>query len=116
MTRRHIPRRERARIFARADGRCHICGQKIDAGYEDWQVEHVIPLGMGGTEEVMDDNLQPAHVKCHRGKTAQDKGHMAKATRMQQRDMGIKKQTRRPLPGSKASGWKQKLTGEWVRR
>lgn len=116
MTRRQIRQREAVAIFHRAKGVCHICGQKIEGGREAWEVEHVIPLNMGGTEDKMDENLQPAHVACHRAKTAQDARHMAKAERMQARGLGIKKRTSRPLPGSRGGKWKRKLDGTVVLR
>lgn len=89
--RRRISAKECAEIFTRAEGRCHICGLKIDAGRERWEVEHVIPLQMGGDEERGSTNLQPAHVACHRDKTRQDVGHIAKSKRQRQRDSGIKR-------------------------
>lgn len=117
MTRRRaIGERERAEIFARALGRCHICGAKIEAGAERWEVEHVISLGMGGDEAKGSDNLQPAHVACHRAKTAEDKRQQAKAQRMQRRALGIRKQPKRRLPGSAGSRWKKKVNGEVVQR
>jgi hypothetical protein len=30
--------------------------------------------------------------------------------------LDLKKRTRRPIPGSKDSGWKRKLDGTWVKR
>ncbi len=116
MTRRRISAKERGEIFTRASGICHICGHKIEGGKEAWDVEHVIPLGIGGDEERGSENLQPAHVNCHLAKTATDKGDIAYTKRQRQRSMGIRRQPVRPLPGSKASGWKQKISGEWVRR
>ncbi len=114
MTRRHISARERADIFTRNLGRCHISGTKIDAGYEPWQVEHVIPLKMGGDDH--GHNLQPAHFHCHMMKTGQDIGHVAKAKRMQQRAIGVKRQPRQIMPGARASGWRKPLHGPAVRR
>lgn len=95
MTRRRISRTERAAIFLAADGVCHICGAKIDGGREAWDVEHVIPLAMGGEDG--GDNLKPAHVKCHKPKTAEDAGKLAKAERLRLRHvLGVRKP---PHPG-----------------
>lgn len=116
MTRRRIPPSERVLIFQRAEGRCHICGEKIDAGRESYDIEHVIPLGLGGTEGKMDENLQPAHTSCHKGKTAEDKGQIAKSKRMRQRSMGITRQSASPLPGGRKSKWKRKIDGTVVPR
>lgn len=112
--RRHISAKERMEIFTRCGGICHICGEKIDGTYDAWDVEHVIPIAMGGEDS--GDNLAPAHDKCHRAKTRQDMGHIAKAKRMQQRASGIRRQSRSPLPGGRQSRWKKKLSGEVVER
>jgi 5-methylcytosine-specific restriction endonuclease McrA len=113
--RRKIGERERARIFLAHNGCCHICGGKIDGLHKAWDVDHIIPLEMGGDDE--GDNLAPAHRACHAQKTAtEDVPQIRKAQRMERRKMGIRKQPTRSLPGSKASGWKKKLSGEWVRR
>lgn len=116
MTRRRISAKERLAIFTRAEGKCHICGHKIDAGLERWDVEHVIPLAMGGTEDKGDENLQPAHYTCHQFKTAQDSGQIAKAKRMDQRRMGIGRQSSNPLPGGRNDRRKRKLDGTVVDR
>lgn len=113
--RRHIGERERARIFLAHDGICHICGQKIDAGRERYQIDHIIPLEMGGEDG--GDNLAPAHEACHTRKTAQqDVPNIRKAQRQERRSMGIAKQSRNPLPGSKKSRLKRKLDGTVVDR
>lgn len=114
MTRRHISARERMDIWTRCGGVCHICGAKIDGTHEAWDVEHIIALAMGGDDH--GDNLAPAHRSCHRRKTAEDVRAVAKAARMQQRAAGIKRQSRTPLPGGRASGLKRKITGEVVER
>jgi len=112
--RRNISATEALQIFTANGGECHICALKIEGGREAWQVEHVIPLGMGGDETKDSDNLKPAHTKCHADKTKDDARHIAKAKRMQQRGAGIKRgssfQTNRDGP------LKKKLNGEVVRR
>ena len=114
MTRRAISARERMAIFMASGGVCHICGDKIDGGKERWDVEHVIPLQMGGDDE--GDNLQSAHTSCHKAKTAKDMGQIAKAKRMQQRSAGVRRQAKRKLPGSKDGPWRRKIDGTWERR
>ncbi len=88
--RRNIGQRERVEIFSRARGVCHICGQKIDGTSERWDVEHVIPRELGGDEARGSDNLQPAHVACHRSKTTADVGRIAKAKRVAARHLGAR--------------------------
>jgi 5-methylcytosine-specific restriction endonuclease McrA len=115
MTRRHIGPRERLAIFAAAGGMCHICGVKIDGTRDRWDIEHVIPLAMGGDEDTGSDNLQPACASCHRGKTATDLGALAKAKRVEAKHLGAKR-SRSPIPGSKGTPWKRKLDGTTVPR
>jgi 5-methylcytosine-specific restriction endonuclease McrA len=84
MSRRRISATERAKIFERARGKCHICGHMIDAGRECWDLEHIIPLAMGGDDH--GDNLAPAHRNCHAIKTAEaDAPALAKAKRLYRR-------------------------------
>lgn len=44
---------------------CHICG--YPGGTE---VDHVEPLAEGGADD--ESNLRPAHVECHKRKTAEE--------------------------------------------
>lgn len=113
MTRRTLSSRERLRLFQLGGGVCHLCGGKIDGTREKWEIEHVTALAMGGDDN--DGNMKPAHVKCHTPKTADDMGRLAKAKRSESRHIGAKRSSR-PLPGSRASGWKRRLDGTWKRR
>jgi 5-methylcytosine-specific restriction endonuclease McrA len=51
---------ERARILAKTDSRCHICGGLI-AG--SWQADHVLAHSGGGKH--VEDNYLPAHALCN---------------------------------------------------
>lgn len=54
------------RIMRQHQGICHVCNKP---GAD--QVDHVIPLSQGGTDE--DDNLAPIHAyPCHKDKTARE--------------------------------------------
>lgn len=79
MTRRSISKATRVRIFLAAEGKCHLCGLRIDALKQAWEVEHVKPLSMGGTDT--DANLKPAHIHCHKEKSAEEAAPRAKADR-----------------------------------
>jgi 5-methylcytosine-specific restriction enzyme A len=59
--------------------------------------------------------MAPAHVACHRAKTKGDARQIAKAKRVKAKHEGAHR-PRSTLAGGKGSKWKQKLTGEWVRR
>lgn len=82
---------------------CHICCGRIDPARDPWDAEHVIPHAFGGKV------LMPAHVKCHKGKTADDVGRIAKSKRVSDNHFGIKRK-----------GWggkyRKKLNGEVVER
>jgi 5-methylcytosine-specific restriction enzyme A len=109
MSRRRHSAKDRARIFAANGGICHLCGGSIQTG-EAWEVEHVIALELSGDDT--DANKRPAHVKCHRAKTADDMGKIAKAKRNEARHTGAarpkqtiksagfpKREAREPKPG-----------------
>lgn len=89
MKRRSIHGTMRVRIFLAAGGLCHICGNKIDAPKQRWDVEHVKPLSMGGADD--ETNMRPAHVECHAAKTAGEAPPRAKANRNRARALGIRK-------------------------
>lgn len=114
MTRRSLSTRERVRLFTLYGGVCHICGGRIDGAREAWDVEHILPVALGGEET--DENRKPAHVKCHKGKTADDIGRIRKADRAQARHIGAKARTRCPLPGGRHSKLKRKIDGTVVPR
>ena len=99
IARRFLSPKRRLAIFLAADGRCHLCGQRIKPG-EKWDVEHPIPLALGGADG--DTNRAPAHSKCHAPKSAQDAGDIARAKRREAKHLGIRKPStfRRP-PGVK---------------
>ena len=112
MTRRMSTSR-RARIFAAANGVCHICETVIDGTREPWEVEHVIALEISGDDS--DDNLRPAHVACHKAKTREDAGRIAKAKRVAAKHTGAFR-TRSPLPGGRQSMWRKRMDGTVERR
>ncbi len=103
----------RLRIFETNQGCCHVCTRKIQVG-DPWDVDHIKPLWDGGLN--VETNLAPACSWCHRNKTAGEASERAEGKRHRAKQAGIKQKPRRPLPGSKASGWKQKVGGGWERR
>lgn len=90
---------QRAKIFERTGGRCYLCCVKIRIG-EKWEVEHIIPLAMLGTNAP--ENLAPAHVACHAVKTKRDASVKAKTDRMRAKHLGAHK----PSSFQKPEGWK----------
>jgi 5-methylcytosine-specific restriction endonuclease McrA len=106
MTRRRLSPKARAQIFTDAKGLCHICGGKI---FKTWEVEHVIPLALGGADEP--SNMKPAHPVCHKAKTKIDVASTAKAKRLERRQMGIKKRTGFWKPKGARYDW---TAGKWI--
>ena len=111
--RKPLTRKQRIELFEQHGGICHICGTKIHASRgEAWEVEHVEALEISGRDDW--DNLRPAHVKCHKVKTAEDVKVIAKCNRRKAKHLGIKKPSR--FPGSRGSKFKQKIGGGVVYR
>lgn len=106
--RKTLTRNQRAELFLAHKGVCHLCGLRIQAERgEAWEVEHVHALEFSGRNDL--ENLRPAHVSCHKTKTAGDRRMIAKSNRIRARHLGIKKPGRK-LPGSKGSGWRKPLS------
>lgn len=113
MTRRSWTPRRRLALFEAHKGICHLCGERIDGTREAWEVEHLIPVAMGGDDD--EGNCAPAHAACHKAKTATDKGQIAKANRVRAKHHGAYR-PKATIPGSKSSRWKRKISGETVLR
>lgn len=107
-----LSKKQRLSVFLKHAGQCYLCGLMIRPG-ETWEVEHILPVGLGGDNG--DENLRPAHTKCHKPKTAGDVGKMRKADRVRAKHFGAKQKSG-SIPGSKKSGWKRKMDGTVVRR
>lgn len=114
MNRRPLSTRERLRLYDLHGGLCHICNCVIDRVRDRWDVEHVLALALGGADD--DDNRQPAHTRCHKVKTADDLGHIAKAKRREAKHLGAKPPSSRPMPGNRNSKWKKTVSHGWVLR
>lgn len=99
MGRRSFSTKDRARIFAAHKGVCHLCEGAIGVG-EAWEVEHVIAWEL--TRDDSDENLRPAHIKCHREKThKQDRPAIRKAQNREAKHTGAK----RPAGNMKGRGF-----------
>ena len=113
MTRRSWTPRRRLALFDAHKGRCHICGEKIDGTRERWDVEHLVPIALGGDDD--EGNAAPAHERCHKIKTATDKAQIAKANRVRAKHNGAR-HSNRSFQGSRKTKWKKKISGEVVHR
>lgn len=107
-----VPDYVRLRVFDRADGVCHLSGRKIRAG-EKWELEHVVAISNGG--EHRESNLSPALADPHKEKTRLDRKEKATRDRKRKKFLGMKN-SKHPMPGSKASPWKRRMDGTIERR
>jgi 5-methylcytosine-specific restriction protein A len=83
-----IPRRVRARVFERYQGRCYLSGALIPAGSQ-WDIDHVVALANGG--EHRESNLAPVLKDKHKEKTKADVKIKSKTARMRAKHIGLKK-------------------------
>ena len=91
MTRKPRTAKQRLELF-NANGRiCHLCGGKIEAG-QAWELDHVNELWISGDDS--DENMKPAHKKCHRAKTSQRATVLAKVARIEAKHKGVKKKSK----------------------
>lgn len=97
-------------------------GAKAIAAYPlHW--DHIIARGLCGTDTF--DNYRPLAVEDHRPKTKADKKAMAHNARLQAQTEQLPQPTAqpkqrkwgsRPMPGSKASGFRHRMDGKWEKR
>jgi hypothetical protein len=84
--RRSLTKNQRIGVLWASEGRCHICGEIINPVREAWEVEHVIALAAGGTDDPM--NMRAAHIVCHEEKTRADRKTIAKVKRVKAKHEG----------------------------
>jgi 5-methylcytosine-specific restriction protein A len=82
----------RQRIWDRFNGHCGVCGLPLVPG-ETWDADHIIALKDNG--ENRESNIQPAHPKCHRIKTAQEAIERAPVERKKQKHSGARPQSKK---------------------
>ena len=111
--RKPLTEKQKLQMFIEHHGICCVCGHKINGVNEAWD-EHWDPLWLQGDNRWQ--NRRPAHEKCAREKSGKEAKTRAKIRSVAQKHFGSKKPRPRPIPGSKASGWKHKMSGEWERR
>lgn len=109
-----VPPRVRLRVLLRADRLCAGCTRPIRPG-DEWTCDHKKALINGG--ENRERNLQPLCDWCNPSKNAADVAEKSAVADKALAHAGIKRKPRgRPMPGTRASGWKQKMDGTWERR
>jgi 5-methylcytosine-specific restriction endonuclease McrA len=73
-----------------------------------WQCDHIVAVVNGG--ENRERNLQTLCGPCHGFKTKADVSEKAKVYAVKAKHLGVKKSSR-PMPGSKASGIRKRMSG-----
>lgn len=112
--RQEFPKSVKLAAWKRCGGICECgCGQKIISG--NVQYDHRIPDALGGDNSL--ENCVVMRTRCHLTKTTtRDVPAIAKAVRISEKNAGVRKRKGKPMPGTKASGWKHKISGDWERR
>jgi len=107
-----VPPRVKIRVFLKFAGICCECGTKI--GGKRWICDHRTAIINGGQNR--ERNLGPIHESCDKSKTAADVEEKARIYRKTAKELGVTLKKSRPMPGSRASGWKRKIDGTVVKR
>ena len=96
--RRTLTTLQRAAFFLERGGRCEApdCRRKI--GTEAWDIDHIVPVANGGSND--DDNLQLLCASCHKRKTAKDVRTIRKGNRVRANHLGARR-SRNPMLGSR---------------
>lgn len=92
---------------------CYLCKEEFDVEISTWEAEHVLPWALGGRDTPA--NLFPVHWQCHKPKTKNDVREISKGKRVMSKRLGIKR-SKRPMMGSKRSGFRKRMDGTVERR
>lgn len=114
MSRQEFSRKVKAEALDRSGGKCGSCRITLTpkTGIE---YDHRIPDAVGGMNSVA--NCVPLCRNCHGSKTNTDVREIARTKRVRDKHTGaLKKRQGKPMPGTKASGWKKHMDGSVSRR
>jgi 5-methylcytosine-specific restriction enzyme A len=84
MARIEFPRKVKAAIIARANGKCEKCGAKLKTG--EGEIDHILPCALGGEATIANGRLICR--VCHAEKTASDIRTIRKADRQRDKRNG----------------------------
>lgn len=110
MARSEFSDKTKMEAFVRSKGKCEVpgCNRKIFSGAE---YDHATPCAVGGTNDI--SNCIVTCPSCHSRKTnTKDKPEIAKTVRIIKKRAGIKPRKGPPLPGTKASGLRKRMSGQ----
>lgn len=114
MNRDEFPRSVKEAAYERSGGRCECgCGFKIRGTpiYDHYPV----PASFGGPGTL--ENCRVLDPKCnHRITYKVDIPKIAKAKRIRDKQLGLRSRKSRPMPGSRASGFRRRMDGTTERR
>lgn len=116
MSRREFSVAVQNAAYERSGGICECgCNRPFtDHPKERPEYDHDLPDFLGGKPDL--ENCKVLRVDCHQAKTAkQDMPRIAKARRGEKDRKNITR-IKRPIAGSKASGWHKPINGPAVRR
>lgn len=114
MPRREFPKAVREAALARAAGQCEASlpdGTRCPCALvpAHYRFDHVIPDANGGEPSLA--NCQVICCDCDAAKYRTDRPAIDRTRRLRERHEGTKAPSRRPVPGSKASGLSRGLDG-----
>ena len=101
---------QRYLILAKGGYRYALTGDDINPSADGFQVDHRVPLGLGGRDS--DDNLQALAIAAHRQKTIADLESHRQDERTPPKHAGLWV-TKHPLPCGKKSKWKRLRITAW---
>ena len=107
-----VPPRVKTRVFDRCKERCGQCGRRIIA--ETWTCEHLVALINGG--ENRESNLGVTCSWCLPAKNAADVAEKSDVYEKRVKHIGARPRSRHPVPGSKGTKFRKRMSGEVVLR
>jgi len=123
--RKEIPKRIKLEVFIRAGGNttrlcCEGCGQRLGGKRFDYDHQIAECFQTLPKQErppiTADDVKLLGYECCHKEKSASEHKANCHGKRIVAKAARAENKYSRPIPGSKASGWKHTMRGEWVRR
>jgi len=109
--REEFPARVRLAAWNRERGHCQECGSKITRGVE---YDHIVPTAIGGPPT--EANCAVLCSPCHSLKTTKTDVPAIAKTRRVIAKVAKAERRKRPMAGSKASGWRKRMDGTVERR
>ena len=104
MIREEFTRKIKLTAFGRCGGECESCSARLYPGKTHF--DHILPAALGGKGDL--GNCQVLCEACHTRKSGErDVPQIRKADRQKAAHLNARKRKGRPIPGSKASGWRK---------